>query len=97
MNTELLIGIGLVVLGFGIVVFVAILREQQLAYLSGVVLAAMGGTFVAAGTMSLEPARVAVILLLWVVACLAIWFQARMARKLPRPAEGTPGQESGGS
>jgi hypothetical protein len=95
MNHDLLIGVGLVLLGSGVIVYVAIARDQPLIYLSGLGVAAMGGSQVVPEVMSPGPARIGVRIFFSVVAFLAFWFQWRMARKLGQPGGGTPGQASG--
>lgn len=96
MNYELLIGIGLLLLGAGVIVFVAIAKEHPLIYLSGLGVAAMGAAQIVSETMSPGPARTGARILFSVVAFLAFWFQWRMARRLQQPRGEVPGQESGG-
>jgi hypothetical protein len=94
MNFELLFGIGILVLGFGMIVFVAVARQHPLIYLSGLGAAASGASLVVAGIMPPGPARIGVQTLFFIVVFLAGFIQWRMARRLQRP--GTPDQESGG-
>jgi hypothetical protein len=95
MNFELLMGIGLLVLGFGLIVFVAVARQHPLIYLSGLGVAAFGAVSVVAGIMPPGPARIGVQSFFFIVAFLAGFIQWRMARRLQRPPGRTPDQESG--
>lgn len=96
MNYEFLIGMALLLLGFGIILLVAIAREQPLVYLSGLGVAAMGATLVVAGSMPPGPARIGVQIFFFLVVILAGLFQWRMARRLQGSRRGTLGQKSGG-
>lgn len=92
MTVALLLGMVLLVLGVGIMAYVAIARDHPLIYLSGLGVAAMGASQVAAETMSPGPVQIGLRSFFGIVSLLAFWFQWRMARKLPRPRGGTPGQ-----
>ncbi len=95
MTFELFLGLALLVLGGSVIAYVAIAKDHPLIYLSGLGVAAMGASQVAAELMSPGPAQIGVRTFFWIASLLAFWFQWRLARTLARPRGGTPGQDPG--
>lgn len=96
MNFELLIGMGTLVMGFGIIVYGAIAREHPLLCLFGLGVAALGASQAVVQVVPPGPARFGVRSFFALAGMLAFFLVWRMARNLGRERfrEGTPGQES---